>query len=152
MQCQNNLKQLGLAVSNYESQWKIFPPSSCWPPGVTPNTFDGAARRETWGMLVLPFLEQQGLYDTFDRANRPPTRPTPPRSVALPVMLCPTDSYNRQPFMGTQGAETASFGDNWAGATTPPTAVWECRVAARPHGGKPWGRPRPVGPTRLCAV
>ena len=28
MQCQNNLKQIGLAVLNYESQWSMFPPSA----------------------------------------------------------------------------------------------------------------------------
>ena len=29
-------------------------------------------------------------------------------------MLCPTDSFNRQPFMGSSGSATGSFGDNWA--------------------------------------
>ena len=120
MQCQNNLKQIGLAVLNYESQWGIFPPSSCWPssgspPLASPDSFDGAARRETWCMLVLPFLEQQALYDEFDRTKSPADPANiGPRSVSLPVMLCPTDSFNRQPFMGTQGSESASFGDNWA--------------------------------------
>jgi len=30
LQCQNNMKQFGLAVLNYESQYRIFPPSAHW--------------------------------------------------------------------------------------------------------------------------
>ena len=37
LQCQNNLKQLGLAVLNYETQYKIFPPSSNWFPETSAN-------------------------------------------------------------------------------------------------------------------
>jgi len=37
-QCQNNLKQLGLAVLEYESAVRIFPPGSHWAPGVAPQT------------------------------------------------------------------------------------------------------------------
>jgi prepilin-type processing-associated H-X9-DG protein len=102
-------------VLNYESQWSIFPPSSTTLPGVQVTSFDGATRRENWAILVLPFLEQQALWEKFalskpitDEAN------ATPRATPLAVMRCPTDSYNRQPFMGTQGSETSSFGDNWA--------------------------------------
>jgi prepilin-type N-terminal cleavage/methylation domain-containing protein/prepilin-type processing-associated H-X9-DG protein len=115
MQCQSNLKQIGLAVMNYESQGKSFPPGSCFPPGVLPDNQNGPDRRETWAILTLPFLEQQALYDKFDRTKSPADDSNAPaRSVPLAVMLCPTDSYNRQPFMGKQGPGTTTFGDNWS--------------------------------------
>ena len=64
---------------------------------------------------MLPFLEQQPLCDKFDH-TQPITAQAneAARSVWLPVMLCPSDAYNRQPFIGTQGWYTGSFGDNWA--------------------------------------
>ena len=115
LQCSNNLKQLGLALLNYESQWGIFPPSSCSPSNMSPASGDATSRYANWAILILPFIEQQGLYDTFDR-TKPITHSVnlAPRSVQLAAMLCPSDSYNRQPFMGSQGSLTNSFGDNWA--------------------------------------
>ena len=54
-------------------------------------------------------------------------------------MLCPTDSFNRQPFMGEQGTNTVGYGDNWArgnyGANASlgfPNRVWGGYGAAAP--------------------
>ena len=64
---------------------------------------------------MLPFLELQSLYDKFDHTKAiTDAANQAPRSTPLAVMLCPTDSFNRQPFMGEQGDDTHGFGDNWA--------------------------------------
>jgi len=65
-QCQNNLKQLGLAVLEYESAVRIFPPSSHWAPGVAPQTRNPSDLRENWVIMVLPYLEQRALLASFD--------------------------------------------------------------------------------------
>jgi len=119
LQCQNNMKQLGLAVLNYEAQYRIFPPSSHWEPGtvLTMGQRPDLTRiRENWVILVLPFLEQQGLYDTFDlRYPISAAVNAPARATRLSVMLCPSDAkYNQRPFMGSLHSQTAPLGDNWA--------------------------------------
>ena len=118
MQCQNNLKQLGLAVLNYESQSSIFPPSSSWPAGVDPFNVPLDNYRANWVILVLPFMEQQALYNSIALAS--PISGTAnannvaARMTSLSTLLCPTDSHNREPFMGSMNAATAAWGDNWA--------------------------------------
>ena len=110
-QCSNNLKQLALAVLNYEQQHGTFPPALQFDPGDDPAWTDNF--RPNWVIMVLPFIEQQGLYDSFNlalpisnAANRQP------RGVELAIMKCPTDSdANRVKFAGTPGR---SEGDNWA--------------------------------------
>lgn len=62
MQCSNNLKQIGLALHNYESAHKVFPAQSSGPrPGIHFN-----ARRGSWFTAILPFLEQSSLADQYD--------------------------------------------------------------------------------------
>jgi prepilin-type N-terminal cleavage/methylation domain-containing protein len=57
-QCTNNLKQIGLALYNYEQTYKALPPA---------YTVDAKGRPlHSWRTLILPFLEQQSLYDTID--------------------------------------------------------------------------------------
>ena len=119
MQCQNNLKQLSLAVLNYESQWQIFPPSSCWAAGANPNDNGQLGNyRANWVILVLPFLEQQALYNTFDFtapiSGNTSAANVAARSVQLSTMLCPSDSHSREAFMGSQNSATSALGDNWA--------------------------------------
>ena len=58
IQCANNLKQIGLAVHNYASANE-----SCFP------KWDGFQRRLGWTTLLLPYLEQEGLYKTVDQAQ-----------------------------------------------------------------------------------
>jgi type II secretory pathway pseudopilin PulG len=54
-QCQNHLKQLGLAVLNYESSKKHFPPGFVSQPLIT--------EAWAWSTFILPYVEEQGLYD-----------------------------------------------------------------------------------------
>src|SRR5262245_65736720 len=71
MKCQNNLKQLGLAIHNYEGTYSHLPPSG--------TTINGAKGHSTH-TLILPFIEGNNIYaliDTtkplYDKANmRPP--------------------------------------------------------------------------------
>jgi prepilin-type N-terminal cleavage/methylation domain-containing protein len=54
--CKNNIRQLGLAMHNYESARQHFPPG--W------DTLGW-----TWATHALPYIEQQNLYDTLDRSE-----------------------------------------------------------------------------------
>ncbi len=53
-QCTNQMKQIGLAVHNYHDIRKKLPPS---------RICDGQA---TWAWLILPYMEEQSLYDLWD--------------------------------------------------------------------------------------
>jgi prepilin-type N-terminal cleavage/methylation domain-containing protein/prepilin-type processing-associated H-X9-DG protein len=118
MQCQCNLRQVGLAVLNYESHWQIFPPSSYWRPNAVPHDrAEFAYYRHNWAILALPFLENQPLYDLFDLSvpiSGSNARNMTARATQLSTMLCPTDRYNSQPFMGDSHPFTEPLGANWA--------------------------------------
>lgn len=62
MQCGNNLKQIGLALHNYESAYKVFPAQSSGPsPGAQFND-----RRSSWFTSILPFIEQTALAEQYN--------------------------------------------------------------------------------------
>ncbi len=56
--CLNNIRQLTLAILNYESANGQFPPPF--------TTDDNGNRLHSWRVLVLPFMEEQELYDQID--------------------------------------------------------------------------------------
>jgi prepilin-type N-terminal cleavage/methylation domain-containing protein/prepilin-type processing-associated H-X9-DG protein len=62
MKCANNLKQLGLALHNYHDTHGTFPPAyvNKGPYGDTGFNFVHG-----WGAFILPFIEQQPLYDRY---------------------------------------------------------------------------------------
>lgn len=65
-QCQNNLKQIGLACLNYETARKTLPPG-CIGYG---NDDDTRGQVGTgWAIEILPYMEQESLYDQFDFDN-----------------------------------------------------------------------------------
>jgi prepilin-type processing-associated H-X9-DG protein len=65
VQCTNHAKQLGLAVHNYLSAHRVFPSASRthWTGG---NVYYRWIWGPSWGMVCLPFLEEQALYDRVD--------------------------------------------------------------------------------------
>jgi prepilin-type N-terminal cleavage/methylation domain-containing protein/prepilin-type processing-associated H-X9-DG protein len=124
-QCQNNCKNVALAVLNYESQNKELPMGTIFrgtPATVIPGTVSSIQSNfdfsESWVVLVLPYMENQALYDAFifkDPATnaRVPMRDArnlDERGTELPQMLCPSDSFNRVKYDG--GASVG--GPNWA--------------------------------------
>jgi prepilin-type N-terminal cleavage/methylation domain-containing protein/prepilin-type processing-associated H-X9-DG protein len=68
-QCSNNLKQLGLALHNYESANNIFPSATIFNVNVPPCTspgFGNGCQNTPWFLLMLPFIEQGPLYNSFN--------------------------------------------------------------------------------------
>lgn len=59
MQCVNNLKQIGVAVHNYQASYGVFPPSRCGVLGDKGGDWSAQAR-------ILPYLEQENLFDQID--------------------------------------------------------------------------------------
>ena len=122
-QCQNNLHQLGMALQNYETTHQLFPPSSTWPPNANIEAKNNPDLRESWVIKILPNLDQLPVYDKFYYLGDPTMigvmRPISDASHAearrtkLAVLLCPSDQYNREMFMGAQSSQTNKLGDNW---------------------------------------
>ncbi|HID21613.1 MAG TPA: DUF1559 domain-containing protein [Planctomycetaceae bacterium] len=102
-QCRNRLKQIGLALHNYEETHRVFPPGY-----VYQSSPDGNRCGFGWGTMVLPFLEQGVFYDRFD-FSRPIWDPTHQDLVQrrLSVYLCPSDPVTEHVFveMGPQPGE-----------------------------------------------
>lgn len=99
MSCLNNLKQIALAMHNYESQHRCFPIGclECLPPSFPPPpTFK--ARQISWNVYILPQLEQGAVFDLFDfnLAFRAAGNQAA-ASVPLSVFLCPSAWQGERP-------------------------------------------------------
>jgi prepilin-type N-terminal cleavage/methylation domain-containing protein/prepilin-type processing-associated H-X9-DG protein len=64
MQCGNNCKQIGLALHNYHDTYKSFP--LAWSLNGPALPGGGQWNGEPWGVQILPFIEQQPLYDSYN--------------------------------------------------------------------------------------
>lgn len=94
-QCRNNMKQQGLALMNYESTHKVFPPARIDLSGL--SYVPGGYYQASWTQMVLPYLDQAPLYQSYnfnltwsDPANLPVT------TVTIPAFLCPSAPAQRQ--------------------------------------------------------
>lgn len=93
--CKNNLRQLGLAMHNYESTFLQLPPGYSYSPAASGNQLGHG-----WAAHLLPFLEQQTLYDQLD-FRLPIFHPNNQlaREKHLEVFLCPTDDLSTDGFI-----------------------------------------------------
>ena len=100
MQCANNLKQIALALHNHCDSKQAFPKGTYFGlPDGPPGTYT-----HSWWIELLPFLEQQGIYDKFDKTGATDTsswgRPnsswgndhnlTLLNNISLSVLHCPS--------------------------------------------------------------
>jgi prepilin-type N-terminal cleavage/methylation domain-containing protein len=111
--CQNNLKQIGLAVLNYEQSKKRLPPGALWE--------EEKISRGSVFVHLLPLLEQPALYEAFDFKqeviDNTKVGGSGPRvaSTVIDVLICPSDERETH------------YEDNVAhnyAASRGPTEVW----------------------------
>lgn len=111
MSCGNNLKQLGLAIHNYESAFKLLPRA-----GTLDKDFSVQAR-------MLPLIEQSGLYEALDfgdvaftgnfSAKVPNPRFAKAFAIPVPTFLCPSDPAPATTLVSVSGTTYAYGGLNY---------------------------------------
>jgi len=141
-QCSNNLKQIALALHNYHDTNKIFPPGA----------FFGLYRGSIL-IRLLPFVEQQPLYDRFDLKLNTDTQAAANNyelgGTIVPVYVCPSDTSKGKKSDRAVSSYAASQGptphvgnsscwceNNW-NDYTPPPKVWQDEVFFGPFTRDP---------------
>lgn len=111
VQCANNLRQLGLALANYESTYQRLPASTILDLSLTTTTNNLA-----WGVhgRILVFLEQSALYQEVD-LTQPWDYQTAIDALPIWVFRCPSDpgAYRlRHPDGGKSRLYPTTYGFN----------------------------------------
>lgn len=146
--CQNNLKQIGLAILNYESAKSEIPPSR------------GADQFLTWPVYLMPYLEQQNLFDRLDLTKKYQFQDVNAVQQIIPAMFCPSRSLrtsnisNRETkefpvgacgdYAGNAGTSQYFPNDLWATFVAPVDGIFNSGFANQnpvigdllPNGGK----------------
>ncbi len=116
-QCQNNLKQIGLALASFEAARGCFPPGYISQPenpamGPVDPGFNDAGPGWGWLALLLPQVEQNGLATSlnfnltcWDPANAAGVQ------TAVPLFRCPSDSLGENPG-GEQTVKVSNANNN----------------------------------------
>jgi prepilin-type processing-associated H-X9-DG protein len=96
-QCQNNLKQLGLAMHGYHNSYESFPPGQWNPFYSEASPWD----RGCWVQPILPYIEQGPLYQTWvqdggaSTVNSYPNTgwalTMPNKDTVIKTLICPAD-------------------------------------------------------------
>jgi len=149
MQCVNNLKQIGLALANYESAHEVYPPAYLgnsraggtafgvsYPDGNF-NTVSGFA----WGSLVLPFLEQAPVHVSLN-FNLPcwaPDNSTSARTK-LSVFLCPSATGGSDGFALHQYTNGNAQAPDDGGPFSPEITFAHSHYVTNAGVNQPWGR------------
>src|SRR5262249_11311548 len=109
--CMNNLKQLGLAVHNYEGVFGAVPPSHNY------NPYNGG-----WMVQILPFIEQNNLFQQMQAIPGGQGTPLggafqdPYAATLIPTYICPSDPRSGNALIFNQPWD--GHGNNHAYATT----------------------------------
>jgi prepilin-type N-terminal cleavage/methylation domain-containing protein/prepilin-type processing-associated H-X9-DG protein len=109
VKCQNNLKQIGLALHNYHDNNQVLPTANSpanvnYPYGTFASMF----------ISILPYLEQEAIYDQFLPT---PAYDNPVGLIPLQILQCPSDRGPRNPqylpgwssYGGCNGTDNGDF-------------------------------------------
>ncbi len=121
-QCTNNLKQLGLAAHNFHDTHNRFPSATHDPLFRDPTHRDWRDGRERWSyaVLLLPFMEEQAIYDELMATHVGIERPWHATAVTRTWMgglICPSDGLASNVPAANDGRTPISYqcnrGDQW---------------------------------------
>ncbi len=100
--CLNNLKQLGLAVQNYEGVHGRLPRSGTDEEPYAELRHLEAGKKLSWVVLLLPYFEQKNLFDQFDLDDNILVQPPEPLLQSISSMLCPSDEAIESTYVSSQ--------------------------------------------------
>lgn len=127
-QCSNNLRQLAVGCHNYLDTYKAFPLSYAFTVGNAHwnDPPDPSHRSTSWMVSVLPFVEQQSLYNlidfnydvTLDPRNGNILNPNNPSNAyvartTIETFRCPSDGISPRTVLGNR-ANRSSGSKQWA--------------------------------------
>jgi prepilin-type N-terminal cleavage/methylation domain-containing protein/prepilin-type processing-associated H-X9-DG protein len=142
VQCNNNMRQVGIALLNYDSLKGTLPKGD-WRQRTSSTGVDSLA---TWISLTLPFLEEANLYKQID-FSRPFFEQLPfgnavkPHEIRFATHICPSEAqvglimWNDAHY-GARGTYAANAG--WAG---PDSGLWMNDVKWEQTGVEERGHP-----------
>lgn len=88
-QCKNNLKQIALALHNYESSLTVFPSGVL---GATGGS-SAAEKLTTWAAMILPMMDQSNLYNQYNFNLRFDDAANATAVIQkLPIYICPSQN------------------------------------------------------------
>ena len=127
IQCANNIRQIGVAVINFDAANRTFPLA-----GIVDNDaseycqgaefcYDGnSGQMFSWVVQILPQLEEQSLYQRFDFSKTVLQQTSDPQAEQIPVFLCPSDSASSRFFSHPELTFSKSFSKgNYAAYVSP---------------------------------
>jgi prepilin-type N-terminal cleavage/methylation domain-containing protein/prepilin-type processing-associated H-X9-DG protein len=150
-QCQSNIRQHALAVLNYEQSTKKLPPGRYGCDGNQCSPALPWMRAPSAFLLLLPYIEQQALYNTIDWDREGPWQApgnAPERqaqvshgmyetliATPLDVMNCPTDQ--KEPFVDFKTTQEATGSYAFCTGTKGPscTTGFGAKYRVVPSGG-----------------
>ena len=110
--CQNNLKQLGLALHAHNSAYNCFPPAGEYLYNETPTTLKQTQNLQSPITLLLPYIEQDAAYEMFDVSKRYNDTTAPNNQVAsktvINLLLCPSNALREMRSGGIK--DSAGYG------------------------------------------
>ncbi|MEZ6142031.1 MAG: DUF1559 domain-containing protein [Zavarzinella sp.] len=103
--CQNNLKQIGLALHNHESALFVFPSAGDYPNGATGVSFSLQAR-------LLPYVEQENLHNLINFALPYSVQPAVTQ-FRVPIFICPSEVNDKPRPDGALTHYPINYGGNF---------------------------------------
>jgi prepilin-type N-terminal cleavage/methylation domain-containing protein len=149
IQCSNNLKQIGLALHNYESANGRFPPAFSKTSGLQSGTAYGISYPDAvwsalngwaWGTYLLPYVEQDNLYRSLD-LSLPCWAPAnaPYVKTRVPVFLCPSATGGSDGFFVEKDSGDGRHGT----PMSPRVFLAHSHYVTNAGVNQPWGRTTP---------
>ncbi|MHB8865299.1 MAG: DUF1559 family PulG-like putative transporter [Pirellulaceae bacterium] len=129
MQCSNNLKQIGLALHNYHDTFKTFPDTYCGVPDAWNAAWAAGTYRGSVKVRLLPFIEQQPIYDAINFATDTDWQVLPTNNQyinrqSIPGFRCPSSGDEMITPWGLASDNYGSSGgptpESWEGSPSCP--------------------------------
>lgn len=132
LKCQNNLKQVGLALHNYESSQRRFPACGLYPQAATAS--------DAWSVHahILPYIEQANLFLQVDfslaaNVQDPVTR------QKIPIFVCPSEINSKmKEATSTTGANAINRWPTTYAANVGTWLVWDPAAGRGGNGAIPF--------------